>query len=497
MCSSDLEDSRVSKMVEYLTAIEEEKFSIAQANAILDKKKTFVNDFITSRVGSEFSMVLKENIDYIDISPRQLVSVAAAMIPFLEHDDANRALMGSNMQRQGVPLVKPKAPLVGTGMEHQVAMDSGSCVVATRSGIVDNVDAGRVVIQADVDLSSEDSIVPANVDIYHLIKYRRSNQNTCINQRPIVKIGDRIEAGDVIADGSCTESGELALGQNINIAFMPWRGYNFEDSIMVSQRLLHEDSFTSVHIDVLDTVARDTKLGKEEITRDIPNVSEDALKNLDDSGIIAVGTSVKSHDILVGKVTPKGESQLNPEEKLLRAIFGEKAGDVRDTSLRVPQGVDAVVTDVVVFNREGVERDERTRQIEQELLVRYEKDHYDEMRIVHSNLVNRILSVAEKKPLSADVLSLQGEVLASKGTKISQEVLQEIPLKSTDGIQVNEKSINLKVGTFVRNALQQMYLLENVYQDRCEKVSKGDDLPPGVIRMIKVYIAIKIGRAHV
>ena len=486
-----VEDSRVSKKVEYLTAIEEEKFSIAQANAVLDKKKAFVNDFITSRVGSEFSMVLKENIDYIDISPRQLVSVAAAMIPFLEHDDANRALMGSNMQRQGVPLVKPKAPLVGTGMEHQVAMDSGSCVVATRSGIVDNVDAGRVVIQADVDLSSEDSIVPANVDIYHLIKYRRSNQNTCINQRPMVKIGDRIEAGDVIADGSCTESGELALGQNINIAFMPWRGYNFEDSIMVSQRLLHEDSFTSVHIDVLDTVARDTKLGKEEITRDIPNVSEDALKNLDDSGIIAVGTSVKSHDILVGKVTPKGESQLNPEEKLLRAIFGEKAGDVRDTSLRVPQGVDGVVTDVVVFNREGVERDERTRQIEQELLARYEKDHYDEMRIVHSNLVNRILSVAEKKPLSADVLSLQGEVLASKGTKISQEVLQEIPLKSTDGIQVKDKSINLKVGTFVRNALQQMYLLENVYQDRCEKVSKGDDLPPGVIRMIKVYIAIK------
>ena len=486
-----VENGRVSKKVEYLTAIEEEKFSIAQANAVLDKKKAFVNDFITSRVGSEFSMVLKENIDYIDISPRQLVSVAAAMIPFLEHDDANRALMGSNMQRQGVPLVKPKAPLVGTGMEHQVAMDSGSCVVASRSGIVDNVDAGRVVIQADVDLASEDSIVPANVDIYHLIKYRRSNQNTCINQRPIVKIGDRIEAGDVIADGSCTENGELALGQNINIAFMPWRGYNFEDSIMVSQRLLHEDSFTSVHIDVFDTVARDTKLGKEEITRDIPNVSEDALKNLDDSGIIAVGTSVKSHDILVGKVTPKGESQLNPEEKLLRAIFGEKAGDVRDTSLRVPQGVDGVVTDVVVFNREGVERDERTRQIEQELLARYEKDHYDEMRIVHSNLVNRILSVAEKKPLFADVLSLQGEVLASKGTKISQEVLQNIPLKSTDGIQVKDKNINLKVGTFVRNALQQMYLLENVYQDRCEKVSKGDDLPPGVIRMIKVYIAIK------
>ena len=486
-----VENGVVTDKVEYLSAIEEEKYSIAQANAKIDKKKAFIDDFITSRVGSEFSMVLKENIDYIDISPRQLVSVAAAMIPFLEHDDANRALMGSNMQRQGVPLVKPKSPLVGTGIEHQAALDSGSCVVASRNGVVDNVDAGRVVIQADVDLSSEDTIVPANVDIYHLIKYQRSNQNTCINQRPLVKKGDRVKAGDVIADGSCTENGEIALGQNINIAFMPWRGYNFEDSILVSQRLMHEDTFTSVHIDVLDTVARDTKLGKEEITRDIPNVSEEALKNLDESGIIAVGTSVSSKDILVGKVTPKGETQLNPEEKLLRAIFGEKAGDVRDTSLRVPQGVDGVVTDVVVFNREGVERDERTRQIEQELLARYENDHYDEIRIVHSNLVNRILSVAEKKPLAADVLSVQGEVLASKGTKITDEILQIIPLNSTDGIQVTDNKINLKVGTFVRNALQQMYLLENVYQDRCEKVSKGDDLPPGVIRMIKVYIAIK------
>ena len=486
-----VENGVVTDKVDYLSAIEEEKYSIAQANAKIDKKKAFIDDFITSRVGSEFSMVLKENIDYIDISPRQLVSVAAAMIPFLEHDDANRALMGSNMQRQGVPLVKPKSPLVGTGIEHQAALDSGSCVVASRNGVVDNVDAGRVVIQADVDLSSEDTIVPANVDIYHLIKYQRSNQNTCINQRPLVKKGDRVKEGDVIADGSCTENGEIALGQNINIAFMPWRGYNFEDSILVSQRLMHEDTFTSVHIDVLDTVARDTKLGKEEITRDIPNVSEEALKNLDESGIIAVGTSVSSKDILVGKVTPKGETQLNPEEKLLRAIFGEKAGDVRDTSLRVPTGVDGVVTDVVVFNREGVERDERTRQIEQELLARYENDHYDEIRIVRSNLVNRILSVAEKKPLAADVLSVQGEVLASKGAKITDEILKQIPLNSTDGIQVTDKKINLKVGTFVRNALQQMYLLENVYQDRCEKVSKGDDLPPGVIRMIKVYIAIK------
>merc|ERR1711991_1141877 len=396
-----------------------------------------------------------------------------------------------NMQRQGVPLVKPQSPLVGTGMEHQAALDSGSCVLAKRSGIVDNIDSGRIVIQADVDLTSEDSVIPANVDIYHLIKYRRSNQNTCINQRPIVKKGDYIKAGEVIADGSCTDNGELALGQNVLIAFMPWRGYNFEDSIMVSQRVLHDDIYTSVHIDVLDTVARDTKLGKEEITRDIPNVSEEALSNLDDSGIIRVGTYVRYNDILVGKVTPKGETQLNPEEKLLRAIFGEKAGDVRDTSMRVPQGMEGVVTDVVVFNREGVERDERTKEIEQELLAKYEKDHSDEIRIVHSNLNMRILSIAKNQKLANDLLNLNGDVVFPKGTKITKDMLSDVPLKSTDGIQVDDEGINLKVATLVRNAMQQMYLLDNVFQDKCEKVSKGDDLPPGVIRMVNVFTAVK------
>ena len=376
-------------------------------------------------------------------------------------------------------------------MEHQAALDSGSCVLAKRSGIVDNIDSGRIVIQADVDLTSEDSVIPANVDIYHLIKYRRSNQNTCINQRPIVKKGDYIKAGEVIADGSCTDNGELALGQNVLIAFMPWRGYNFEDSIMVSQRVLHDDIYTSVHIDVLDTVARDTKLGKEEITRDIPNVSEEALSNLDDSGIIRVGTYVRYNDILVGKVTPKGETQLNPEEKLLRAIFGEKAGDVRDTSMRVPQGMEGVVTDVVVFNREGVERDERTKEIEQELLAKYEKDHSDEIRIVHSNLNMRILSIAKNQKLANDLLNLNGDVVFPKGTKITKDMLSDVPLKSTDGIQVDDEGINLKVATLVRNAMQQMYLLDNVFQDKCEKVSKGDDLPPGVIRMVKVFIAVK------
>jgi DNA-directed RNA polymerase subunit beta len=484
-------EGRVTEEIFYLSAIEEEQHKIAQANSPIDGKGNLTEPFVTSRIGSEFNLVPREDVDYIDVSPCQLVSVAASLIPFLEHDDANRALMGSNMQRQGVPLVKPQSPLVGTGMEHQAALDSGSCVLAKRSGKVDNVDSGRIVIQADVDLTSEDSVIPANVDIYHLIKYRRSNQNTCINQRPIVKKGDYINAGEVIADGSCTDNGELALGQNILIAFMPWRGYNFEDSIMVSKRVLHDDIYTSVHIDVLDTVARDTKLGKEEITRDIPNVSEEALGNLDESGIIRVGTFVRYNDILVGKVTPKGETQLNPEEKLLRAIFGEKAGDVRDTSMRVPQGMEGVVTDVVVFNREGVERDERTKEIEQELLAKYEKDHSDEIRIVQANLNMRIIAIGKNQILANDLLNLNGDIVFAKGTKITEDMLSGVPLKSADGIQVSDEDINLKVATLVRNAMQQMYLLDNVFQDKCEKVSKGDDLPPGVIRMVKVFIAVK------
>ena len=486
-----IEDGQLTDRVEYLSAIEEDKYRIAQANSPVDNDGLLTEDFVSARLGSEFLTVLREEVDYIDVAPTQLVSVAASLIPFLEHDDANRALMGSNMQRQGVPLVRPRAPLVGTGVEHQAAIDSGTCVVAKRSGMVDSVDAGRIVIQADVDLSSEDTVIPANVDIYHLTKYRRSNQNTCINQRPVIRKGDYVRKGDVIADGASTESGELALGQNVLIAFMPWHGYNFEDSIMVSERMLHEDRYTSVHIDVLDVVARDTKLGKEEITRDLPNVSEEALSYLDESGIVQIGTTVRTGDILVGKVTPKGETQLNPEEKLLRAIFGEKAGDVRDTSLRVPQGMEGVVTDVVVFNREGVERDDRTREIEQELLAKYEKDHRDEIRIVQSNLVKRILAISEGQKLAKDLVNLQGETLFKRNTKITQELLESVPLKSWDGFEVSDAETDGKVSTLVRNALQQVYLLENVYQDRCEKVSKGDDLPPGVIRMIKVYIAIK------
>jgi DNA-directed RNA polymerase subunit beta len=488
-----IEEGVLSETFEYLSATEEDRFKIAQANAVVDENGRLVDEFVNARVGSEFSMVPREQIDYIDVSPIQLVSVAASLIPFLEHDDANRALMGSNMQRQGVPLVKPRAPYVGTGMEFQGALDSGTCIVARRSGIVDSSDAARIVIQADVDLSTEEGIVPNNVDIYHLIKYRRSNQNTCINQRPLVKQGEYVNAGDIIADGASTENGELALGQNALIAFMPWNGYNFEDSIMVSERILHEDVYTSIHIDVLDTVARDTKLGKEEITRDIPNVSEDALKNLDESGVIRIGTYVRSGDILVGKVTPKGETQLNPEEKLLRAIFGEKAGDVRDTSLRVSQGMEGIVTDVVVFNREGVERDERTRQIEKETLRKYEKDHQDEVRIIRKNLIDRICAVAEGHNLAEELRNLQGDVLHPAGAPLSREALEQVQFMrgAIDEIQLEDATTNNKVHTLIHNAMQQKEMMDNVFEDRCEKLSKGDDLPPGVIRMVKVYIATK------
>ena len=486
-----VKEGKVTNEVKFLSAIEEDAVNIAQANAKLNEKKEFFAEFVSIRKGGEYGMVPRNDVDFIDVAPCQLVSVAASLIPFLEHDDANRALMGSNMQRQGVPLIRPEAPLVGTGVEYQAALDSGACVVAKRSGIVDSVDAGRIVIQADVDLSKEGSVVPANVDIYHLTKYRRSNQNTCINHRPLVEKGDRVLADDIIADGSSCDSGELALGQNIMIAFMPWNGYNFEDSILVSERLLHKDRFTSVHIDIFDMVARDMKMGKEEITRDIPNVGEEALKQLDESGIVRVGTYVRPGDILVGKVTPKGESQLNPEEKLLRAIFGEKAGDVRDTSLRVNQGVEGIVIDVVVFNRGGVERDQRTIEIEEDLLETYKKDHEDELRIVRRNLLKMALPLIQNRKLVRKIVSAKEEVNMVSGTIITEEVLGVIPLKSWERVKTDDQEANHQLEILVGNALSQMYLLENIYQDKCEKISKGDELPPGVIRMVKVYLATK------
>jgi DNA-directed RNA polymerase subunit beta len=483
---------KVSDDIHYLSAIEEDQFKIAQANAPLDSKGQLVNELVSSRHRGEFMMISKDEIDYMDVAPNQLVSAAASLIPFLEHDDANRALMGSNMQRQAVPLIKPSAPLVGTGMERKVATDSRACVVARRSGIVDRVDSSRVVIQADVDLTSDEIVVPANVDIYHLSKFQRSNQNICINQRPTVTVGRRVEKGDIIADGPSCDNGELALGQNILVAFMPWNGYNFEDSILISERIVREDLYTSIHIEEFEVVSRDTKLGKEDITRDIPNVSEEALRNLDDSGIVHIGTYVRSGDILVGKVTPKGETQLNPEEKLLRAIFGEKAGDVRDTSLRVSQGIEGVVTNVVTFNRKGVEKDVRTHEIERNLLAKFEEDHNDETRIVRTNLLKIVTGMIKGKKLVYDVTSSDThKVIFKKGSAITDEMIENIPMRSWQDVHVKDEATDTKLYRIVQNALSQMDLLENIYQDRCEKVLRGDELPPGVIRMVKVYIAVK------
>ena len=483
---------KVSDEIHYLSAIEEDQFRIAQANAPLSEKREFVNELVSARHRGEFEMIGRGEIDYMDVAPNQLVSAAASLIPFLEHDDANRALMGSNMQRQAVPLIKPSAPLVGTGMERKIAIDSRACVVARRAGVVDRVDSERIVVQAEVDLTSEEVVVPANVDIYHLDKFQRSNQNICINQRPTVEVGQRVERGDIIADGPSCDQGELALGQNILVAFMPWNGYNFEDSILISDRVVRDDMYTSIHIEEFEVVARDTKLGKEDITRDIPNVSEEALRNLDDSGIVRIGTYVRSGDILVGKITPKGETQLNPEEKLLRAIFGEKAGDVRDTSLRVSQGIDGVVTNVVTFNRKGVEKDSRTQEIERGLLAKFEEDHNDETRIVRSNMLKIVHQMFKGKKLVYDVTAPDThEVLYKKGKYIDDEMIGNLPMRSWPDVQVRDETINAKLSRIVQNALSQMDLLENIYQDRCEKVLRGDELPPGVIRMVKVYIAVK------
>jgi len=481
-------DSKVLDEIVYLSAIDEGHYKIAQANALVNDDGTFVRDYVQARVDGEFKNIRKEDIDFMDVSPKQLVSIAASLIPFLEHDDANRALMGSNMQRQAVPVVRPQAPYVGTGMEYQVAHDSGSCVVTKRAGVVDRVDAERIVVRADVDLLSDSSEIQPNVDIYHLRKYRRSNQNTCVNQRPVIQIGDKVEVGQILADGGSCESGELALGQNMLIAFMPWNGYNYEDSILVSERVLHQDRFTSVHIEELEVLARDTKLGKEMITRDIPNVSEHALRNLDDSGIIRIGSYVKPSDILVGKTTPKGETQLNPEEKLLRAIFGEKAGDVRDTSLRVPQGIAGVVIDVKVFNRRGVEKDDRTLAIEAMASQRLEEDYLDEVRIVKTNLIEEVLPRVSSVGLTADlVVPSTGVQLFKKGHKLTAEELQSMPHEAWAEISVGDD----ETAQMARNAATQMELLDQVYESKKEREFRTDDLQPGVIRAIKIYVAMK------
>ncbi len=416
---------KLTDQVVYLSAMEEMRHHVAQANAEVDAKGKLTDDLITCRYQGDVLLVTQDKVDYIDVSPKQLVSVAAALIPFLENDDANRALMGSNMQRQAVPLIRAEAPLVGTGMEEVVARDSGAAIAARRTGVVDQVDATRIVIRA----TAETDPSKPGVDIYRLRKFQRSNQNTCINQRPLVHVGDAIEAGEIIADGPSTDLGDLALGKNVLVAFMPWMGYNFEDSILLSERVVSDDIFTSIHIEEFEVMARDTKLGPEEITRDIPNVSEEALKNLDEAGIVYIGAEVNPGDILVGKITPKGESPMTPEEKLLRAIFGEKASDVRDTSLRLPPGVSGTVVEVRVFNRHGVEKDERAMAIEREEIERLAKDRDDEMQILDRNVYARLKEALLGKEVS------KGPKTARKGTHITDEILEEVPAQPLVGVR--------------------------------------------------------------
>ena len=474
-------NGKVTDEVTYISAMDEGRYAIAQANAELDAKGQFVGELIPVRQGGETSLASPQEVELMDVSPKQLVSVAASLIPFLENDDANRALMGSNMQRQAVPLMKAEAPLVGTGIEEIVAKDSGVTILARRAGFVDQVDATRIVVRStemsDLDVSP--------VDIYALLKFQRSNQNTCITQRPLVRVGDEVRAGDVLADGPSTEDGELALGRNVLVAFMPWNGYNFEDSILISERVVREDVFTSIHIEEYEIMARDTKLGTEEITRDIPNVGEDALKNLDEAGMVYVGADVESKDILVGKVTPKGESPMTPEEKLLRAIFGEKASDVRDTSLRVPAGGSGTVVEVRVFSRRGVDKDERSRAIERAEIERLSKDRDDEREILERGFYSRLMD------LMAGKTAASGSEGIKKGSKITQAMLEELPRNKWMEIAVSEakaqKSIEAQIGDFE----QSIRKLEERFEDKVDKLQRGDELLPGVMKMVKVFVAVK------
>ena len=474
-------DGKVTDEIEYLSAINEAQYVIAQASALTNEKGELADDLVSVRYQNEFTLKPSTDVQYMDVSPRQVVSVAASLIPFLEHDDANRALMGSNMQRQAVPTLKADKPVVGTGMERNVARDSGVCVVARRGGRIESVDAGRIVVRAaDDEVTAGD----AGVDIYNLTKYTRSNQNTCINQRPIVKTGDAIERGDILADGPSVDLGELALGQNMRIAFMTWNGYNFEDSILVSERVVQEDRFTTIHIQELTCIARDTKLGSEEITADIPNVGEGALAKLDESGIVYVGAEVAAGDILVGKVTPKGETQLTPEEKLLRAIFGEKASDVKDTSLRVPSSVKGTVIDVQVFTRDGLEKDQRSLEIEKSQLDQVRKDLNEEYRIVEGATYARLRSalVGQKAASGKGV---------SKGADITDEMLNEIAREDWFKIRMSDEALNEQLDAAEQQLAERRKELDERFEDKKRKLETGDDLAPGVLKIVKVYLAIK------
>ncbi|MBR1089280.1 DNA-directed RNA polymerase subunit beta [Bradyrhizobium manausense] len=478
-----VKDGRVTDEVVYLSAMEEGRYSVAQANVPVDAKGRFTEDLVVCRASGTRDVVplAPDKVDYMDVSPKQLVSVAAALIPFLENDDANRALMGSNMQRQAVPLVRAEAPFVGTGMEGVVARDSGAAIAARRSGVIDQIDATRVVIRATEDLDPTKS----GVDIYRLMKYQRSNQSTCINQRPLVKVGDIVKKGDIIADGPSTDLGELALGRNVLVAFMPWNGYNFEDSILLSERIVKEDVFTSIHIEEFEVMARDTKLGPEEITRDIPNVSEEALKNLDEAGIVYIGAEVRAGDILVGKITPKGESPMTPEEKLLRAIFGEKASDVRDTSLRVPPGVQGTIVEVRVFNRHGVDKDERALAIEREEIERLAKDRDDEQAILDRNVYNRLAELLEGRQ------GIAGPKGFKKDTKITRAVLEEYPKSQWWLFASPNDKLMAEIEAMRKQYDESKKGLEQRFLDKVEKLQRGDELPPGVMKMVKVFVAVK------
>jgi DNA-directed RNA polymerase subunit beta len=475
----------------YLSAWEEDEHIIAQANVQVDEKGYIADEFVTARVAGETKVVERARLTLMDVSPKQVVSVAASLIPFLENDDANRALMGANMQRQAVPLIRTEAPIVGTGMEYVAAKDSGACVVCRRSGIVETVDANRIVVRVEDDPETEGE--ESGVDIYTLVKYSRSNQNTCLNQRPLVKKGEYVTEGQILADGPCTDHGELALGRNLVVAYMPWRGYNFEDAILISERVVKEDLYTTIHIEEFEVHARDTKLGPEEITRDIPQVREEALKNLDDSGIIRIGATVKHGDILVGKVTPKGETILSPEEKLLRAIFGEKASDVKDASLTVPPGIEGTVVDVKVFTRKGQEKDLRTQQIERDQVAKWEKDLADEERIIRAEAKKKIVALLKGKELSENLNDDKGKELLPKAKKLTQNMLEAVPYHRFRQVSVTagKERLESQVLDILDKTESQLKVLRDILNERMERLMKGDELMPGVLKTVKCYVAVK------
>jgi DNA-directed RNA polymerase subunit beta len=483
---------RVTDEVEFLSPLDGDQVVIAQANSAMNKDGVLTSETITAREAGEFVTTTPDKVDYLDVSPKQVVSVATALIPFLEHDDANRALMGSNMQRQAVPTIKSEAPLVGTGMEAVVARDSGYLAIAQRDGIVESVDARRIVVRTGLKEKDERKKGSRILDTYDLVKFQRTNQNTCITQTPIVRVGQPVKKGQVLADGPAMDRGELALGKNTLVAFMPWGGYNYEDAILLSEKLVKEDVFTSIHIEEFEVEARDTKLGKEEITRDIPNLGEEALRNLDESGIVRIGAEVKPGDILVGKVTPKGETQLTPEEKLLRAIFGEKAGDVKDTSLQVPPGIEGIVVDVKIFSRKGVDKDERSRTIETDDRVKVERDYQEELRIIEEERNRKIRKLLLGQFVGRDLMDPDsGEVILKKKGRITAEVLRKLSDDDARRVILADAEEQKKLDEIEREAKDQIEILQTQYDEKVGRLRRGDELPPGVIKLVKVYLAIK------